>query len=87
MTRPLKLGKGDFLCPFAWIKAIPWCKRNQPLGEALINIRKPSKVKKTQKGNKKQTAQNSYVRIQRMLEPNLDSLTVQLNLTKQMNSK
>jgi len=37
--------------------------------------------------NQEEIGQNRTTRIQRMLEPNLDSPTLQPNLTKKMNSK
>jgi len=53
----LKLGKREFPCPFTWIKATPWEKRDQPLWENLINIITPLGAKKTKNGNKKKLAQ------------------------------
>ena len=57
LTHCFEPGKRDFSCPFTWIKATPWGKKNQPLGEDLINIITPFRAKKTKKGIKKKLAQ------------------------------
>ena len=56
LTHRFKLGKREFPCPFTWIMATFWGKRNQPLGESLANIITPFRVKKTKKEKKKKSA-------------------------------
>jgi len=49
MTHHLEQGKREFLCPFAWIKASPWDKRDQPLAEDLIKLQHHLGLRKLEK--------------------------------------
>jgi len=81
-------GQKGISMSFFLVKSNPLAQKDPYLGEDLIIIITHFKARKTQKnGSKNQSAQISRSESSAQLGTNLDSRTLQPNLTKQMNCK